>query len=191
MPINKVIFGGEVKLDLTADTATADKVIKGMTFHDKTGAQVTGTCDFDSNTQDATAAVAEIIKGKTAYIRGAKVTGTMPNNGAVTGEISTKEGAYTVPQGFHDGSGKVKISAAEQAKLVPANIRQGITVLGVVGSMSGSEAVKAQTKTVTPKSTQQSITPDEGFNYLSSVTVKAIPYVESDNEAGGKTVTIG
>jgi hypothetical protein len=56
--------------------------------------------------------------------------------------------------------------------------------------MSGSEDVNAQTKTVTPTTTSQTVTPDTGYNYLSQVTVNAIPYTETDNAAGGKTVTI-
>ena len=79
----------------------------------------------------------------------------------------------------------------EQAKLIAANIREGITILGVEGSMSGSEDMKPQTKEVTPSKAEQTIIPEEGYNCLSQVTVKAIPYVETDNSAGGKTVTIG
>lgn len=51
--------------------------------------------------------------------------------------------------------------------------------------------MKAQAKTVTPSSTQQTILPDAGYNCLSQVTVAKIPYVESENSAGGTTVTIG
>lgn len=191
MAVNKVIYGGNVLIDLTADTITADKLAKGVTAHDKSGATITGTCTYDSDTQDATASVAEILTGKTAYVRGSKITGTMKNNGAVTGTISTKAGTYTVPQGYHDGSGKVSISSTEQAKIIPANIREGITILGVEGTMSGTEDAVPQAKTVTPTTSEQNILPDEGYNYLSQVTVAAIPYVESDNAAGGKTVTIG
>lgn len=115
----------------------------------------------------------------------------MKNNGAVEGVISTVAGEYTVPQGYHDGSGKVTIDATEQAKIIAANIREGITILGVEGEMYGSEDMKAQAKTVTPSSSEQTILPDETYNCLSQVTVKAIPYVETDNSAGGKTVTIG
>lgn len=191
MAVNKVVYGGKALIDLTGDTVTADKILSGFTTHDKSGASIEGTCDFDVNSGDATVAVAEMLTGKTAYARGTKLTGTMPNNGAVTGEISTKDGVYTVPQGYHDGSGTVKIKKTEQDKLIPANIRDGVTILGVEGTMSGSEGVKAQSKTVTPSTVSQTVLPDDGYTHLSQVTVNAIPYVESDNSAGGKTVTIG
>lgn len=195
MPTNsynsKVIFNGEVLIDLTADTVTADKLLKGITAHGKDGAPITGTCDWDAATGDATAAAAEILAGKTAYVKGKKVSGTMPNRGAVAGKISTKAGAYTVPQGYHDGSGKVTIDSTEQAKLIPTNIREGVTVLGVEGAMSGSEDMKPQSKSVTPKASAQTVLPDEDYNCLSQVEVAAIPYAVSDNTSGGKTVTIG
>lgn len=190
MAINKVVFGSKTLIDLTGDTVTADKLLSGITAHDKAGEVITGSCTYDADTQDATASVSEILATKTAYARGAKLTGTMPNNGAVSGEISEVEENYVIPLGFHDGSGKVGIAAAEKQKIVAANIKQGITILGVEGTYSG-EGVKAQSKTVTPSTAQQLIQPDTGFDYLSSVTVNAIPYTESDNSAGGKTATIG
>ena len=156
MNVNKVIYGGDVLIDLTGDSVSADKVLKGITAHDKSGAKITGTCTFDSDTSEDTAA-----------------------------------GEYTVPQGYHDGSGKVSIDATEQAKLIATNIREGVTILGVEGAMSGSEDMKPQSKEVTPSKEAQTIMPDEEYNCLSQVTVKAIPYVETDNSAGGKTVTIG
>ena len=189
--VNKVVYGGTVLIDLTGDTVTADKVLTGYTAHDKSGATITGTCNYDVNSEDATVAVAEILTGKTAYARGSKITGTMPNNGAVTKSISTKTQEVSVAQGYHDGSGKVSISSTEQAKIIPTNIRDGVTILGVTGTMSGTEGARAQAKTVTPTTAVQNVLPDDGYNYLSQVTVNAIPYVESDNSAGGTTVTIG
>lgn len=190
---NKIIYGGTVLIDLTGDTVDASHLLTGYTAHDKSGATITGSCSYDADTSDANAKAAEILSTKTAYVNGSKVTGSMPNRGAVTGTISTVAQEYTVPQGYHDGSGKVSIASAEQAKIVATNIRQGVTILGVEGTMSGQEDVNAQSKTVTPSTTSQVVTPDtaQGYNYLSQVTVNAIPYTETDNSAGGVTVTIG
>ena len=190
MAINKVVYGSQVLIDLTGDTVTADKLLSGFTAHGKDGSPIEGTCTFDVDSQDATAAVAEILVGKTAYARGALLTGTMPNNGSVSGEISTKDGQYSIPQGYHDGGGKVGIAATEQSKLTPGNIKIGVNVLGVTGTYSGDE-IKAQSKSVTPSTSQQTVQPDDGYDYLANVTVAAIPYSEAENSAGGTTVTIG
>ena len=190
--ISKVVYGGKTLIDLTADTVTADKLLSTYTAHDKSGAPITGICTFDADTSDATAAVAEILAGKTAYVNGNKLTGTMKNNGAVTGTISKKAEAYSIPIGYHDGSGKVTISSTEQSKIIATNIRAGVSILGVTGTMSGTEGAKAQAKTATPSTAQQTILPDSagGYNYLTQVTIEPIPYNESGNAAGGTTVTI-
>lgn len=190
---NKVIYGGDVLIDLTQDDVTAADVAQGKKFHLPSGATATGTNTYDADTSDATAVAAEILNGKTAYKNGEKIIGTMPNRGAVAGSITTVAGEYTVPQGYHDGSGKVAIAATEQAKLVATNIREGITVLGVTGTMSGSEGIKATAASVTPYTTAQTITPASlgDFNSITQVNVAAIAYTEADNAAGGVTVTIG
>ncbi len=190
--VNKVIYGGDTLVDLTGDTVDPSHLLKDMTAHDKSGAPITGECTFDADTSDADVAVAEILAGKTAYARGVKIEGTMPNNAGIDEQITTLAQEVTIPEGYHDGSGKVSIDATEQAKLVAANIREGVTVLGVEGTMSSSEGMSPQAKTVTPSKTEQVILPDteNEFNCLSQVTVAAIPYTETDNAAGGITVTI-
>ena len=189
--VNKVIIGSEVKLDLTQDDITPDKLAAGIKAHDKSGAPIVGSSTFDADTSDANAVAAELLKDKTAYVNGVKVTGTMPNNGAKTLNIVNKSTPVTIPTGFHDGSGKAQIDPTEAAKLIPTNIREGITVLGVTGTMSGSEGMKPQAKNVTPTFAQQEVLPDDGYNCLSSVTVAAIPVTYTDNEQGGQTLKVG
>lgn len=71
------------------------------------------------------------------------------NQGAV--DANVKEGeSYTIPAGYHNGSGTVK-------------------------GVSGGGNYNLQTKSVTPTKEQQSITPDQGYYGLSGVTVGAIP----------------
>ena len=187
--INKVIYGGNTLIDLTSDTVTADKILSGYTAHAASGATITGSCTFDANTSDATAAVAEVLTTKTFYKNGNKLTGTMPNRGAVSGTISTLS-PYTIQNGYHDGSGTVSIDSTEAGKIIAGNIKSGVTILGVTGDYSGEAIAVESNKNVTPSTSQQVITPSTNYDYLAQVTVAAIPYTETDNAAGGKTVTI-
>ena len=187
---DKIVYGGQVLIDLTADTIEDGKVLLGYKYHGPDGEIHTGSCTFDLDTSDATVKASEILIGKTAGARGSMITGEMPNNGAVAAKISTVGGEYIVPLGYHDGSGTVTIDPTEAAKIIAGNIKAGVSILGVTGTYSG-EAVTAQTKTVDPLTTAQTVLPDADYDYLSQVNVNAIYYNEADNAAGGKTVTIG
>ena len=101
-----------------------------------------GNADF-YELSTASAAPADILAGKTAFITGGQATGTMANNGAVEGIISTKAGAYTIPKGYHNGTGTVHISTEEQGKIISENIKSGVTVLGVAGAASVVETKDA------------------------------------------------
>ena len=190
MAINKVIYGGNTLIDLTGDSVTKDKLLAGYTAHDKSGEVIEGTCLFDVDSTDATVTKAEMLDGKTAYARGSQVVGTMKNNGAVSANISSKDEVFTIPIGYHDGSGTVAIDDTEKAKLIAGNIKQGVSILGVIGSCEPSSEVTAQSKTITPSTSKQTVLPDDGVDYLSQVIVNPIAYVESANSAGGTTVTI-
>lgn len=187
---SKIVFYGETLMDLTGDNVTADKLLSGTTAHDKTGAPVTGTCTFDADTKDATATAAEILTGKTAYKNGQKVTGTMPNKGAVALKVTQKGTPVSIPAGYHDGSGTAGIADTEEAKLIAGNIKSGVEILGVTGTYAG-ELVNGQKKTVTPAKAQVSVLPDEGYDHLTEVVVNGVPIAYADNPAGGQTVTIG
>lgn len=189
--VNQVgLADGTILIDLTSDTAERADVLSGKYFHLKTGERTTGTCVFDSDTTDANASASEILSGRTAYVNKVKITGTMPNNGAVSGVISTANGSYTIPAGYHNGLGSVSIDSTEQAKIIASNIKSGVTILGVTGTYSG-EAVSATAVNITPYLTAQTVLPPSGYDYISQANVAAIAITESDNAAGGKTVTIG
>jgi hypothetical protein len=108
-------------------------------------------------------------------------------------ELTTTDsyGTVMIPQGYHDGSGFVRIDPVECAKIIGSNIRDGVEILGVLGTMKGDELVNAQAKTVTPTTAEQKVLPDTGYTHLTQVTVKPIPYSATENSAGGITVTIG
>lgn len=191
MAISKVVYGNETLIDLTSDTIEADKLLTGYTAHGKDGELIEGACTFDADTSDGTATASEILNTKTAYVNGNKITGSMPNRGGESGTIDNIETPYTIKSGYYDGSGKVEINATEKLKLIASNIKNGVSILGVLGTYAG-ELIKGQKKTVTPSlSADIPVLPDEGYDHLTEVTVKKVPYQETENPQGGITVKIG
>ena len=76
----------------------------------------------------------KLLEGITAHARnGEIITGSMTNHGAVNGVIDSLAG-YTIPAGYHDGSGTVTIDGAEN--IISENIKSGVSILGVQGSLS-------------------------------------------------------
>ncbi len=189
--VNKVaLANGTTLIDLTADTITAADLAYGVTAHSASGAPITGSSTKDSDTSSDDAVAGEILYGKTAHARGAQLTGSMPNNGSTNYVIDDADDELAIAAGYHDGTGKAKLDATEKAKLIAGNIKDGVTILGVTGTYGG-ETATAQSKNATPTFSSQTILPDSGYDYLSQVTVAAIAVTETDNSAGGKTVTIG
>ena len=187
---NKIVLGdGTVLIDLTMDDVKPEHVQKGIKFHDKSGATQTGTNTKTVDASGVTAEPAEVLAGETFGRGNAVATGTMPNNSGKNVLVTGKAGT-AIPRGYYDGAGTAKISEEDAVKLVPGNIKEGVTILGVTGEF-GADDISAQSKEVTPTFADQQVTPDVGYTFLSGVLVKAIPVLYTDNSAGGQTVTIG
>lgn len=184
-----VLSNGEVLIDLTQDDVKPEHVQQNIYFHDKTGKRQRGTNTKTVDASTATAEAAEVLIGKT-FGKGSELQmGTLPDNSGKNIEITSKDGMQ-IPRGFSDGTGIAKLATSELAKLIPANIKEGITILGVEGDF-GADDISSQSKEVSPSFEEQTVLPDADTSYLSSVIVKAIPVTRINNEAGGVTVTIG
>lgn len=113
-------------------------IINGVTYQSVPEVDIPksggGTAKFyDTASADITSA--DVLTGKTGYGSSGSVSGSMANNGSTSGTISTKAGTVTVPAGYTTG-GTVAISSTEQAKIIASNIKSGVTLLGVAGSLS-------------------------------------------------------
>ena len=189
--VNKVVYNGDTLIDLTSDTVAAAYLLKNYTAHDRSGASITGSCEYDSNTTDANATAGEILSSKTAYVNKTKVTGSMTNNGSSNVTVTSTSGT-SIPSGYYDGSGKAVIDSTSATNLVATNIRAGVTILGIEGTLSPEDDLTVGPVSATPTGSQQVITAaSQNLDYITQVTVAAIPYTETDNQQGGKTVVIG
>lgn len=113
-------------------------IINGVTYQNVPEVDIPksggGTAKF-YDTASADASGADLLTGKTAFGASGAVSGSMANNGSTGGTISTKAGTVTIPAGYTTG-GTVAISSTEQAKIVASNIKSGVTLLGVAGSLA-------------------------------------------------------
>ena len=93
-----------------------------------------GTAKF-YDTAGADFAAGDLLTGKSAFGASGSVNGSMANNGATGGTISTKAGTVSIPAGYTSG-GSVSLASAAISDLTSANLLSGKTVLGVSGSLS-------------------------------------------------------
>lgn len=113
-------------------------VINGVTYSSVPAVNIpksgSGTATF-YDTADGNITSADVLTGKTGYNASGSVSGSMANNGSTSGIISTKAGTVAIPAGYTSG-GTVAISSTEQSKIIGANIKSGVTLLGVSGTLS-------------------------------------------------------
>ena len=187
--VSKIVVG-ENEIDLTGDTAKEQHVLSGYSFHRNDGTPTSGSCTFDVDSSAVTAEKSEVLSGETFASHGKIETGTMPNRGKQTIQISNADDKIYIQNGHHDGSGYAELDATQKALIKdPSNIKSGINILGTVGTYSG-EGVTAEAKEATPSFVEQTIVPTT-TDYLSQVKVKPIPVTKTLNASGGYTVVVG
>ena len=113
-------------------------IINGVTYQEVPEVDIPksggGSAKFyDTAAADVTSS--DLLSGKTAFGASGSVNGGMANNGAVSGEIETKEGSVSVPAGYTTG-GTVSIKSSAVSDLQAGNLLSGKSVLGVDGSLT-------------------------------------------------------
>ena len=113
-------------------------IINGVTYQNVPEVDIPksggGTAKF-YDTAGANIAAGDVLTGKKGFGANGEVDGSMANNGSTGGTISTKAGSVTIPAGYTSG-GTVSISSTEQAKIIAANIKSGVKILGVDGGLA-------------------------------------------------------
>lgn len=87
------------------------------------------------DTSDANATTTDILNTKTAYVNGEKITGSMPNNGAINITPSTSQ--QTIPSGYTSGGTVSAVDNNIDSNIQAGNIKKDITILGVTGTLEG------------------------------------------------------
>ena len=144
----------------------------------------------------------EVLEGKTGFVDGKKIIGTMIENGAYDNYITNVNQPVIIPEGHHSGDGYIQINPEDKLRLIASNIRKGITILGRVGTLvegidtsdataAASDILSGKTayvkgnkitgtitsqaaKTITPSTSSQTVSVANSY-CSGAVTVNAIP----------------
>ena len=206
MAVNKVVYGTTVLVDLTEDTVTPDKLLKGATAHDASGEQVTGThvCSGGLDTSDATATANDIAKDKTAYVGGEKVTGslTLANSLTFSSVVASwdSQNSKLMLSGTNPircivsakGTSKMYCTGDKLGDAAASDVAEGKTFTSSAGlKVTGTAKASVptlQAKTVTPSAAEQTVTPDSSYDGLSSVTVEGDANLVPGNIKSGVSI---
>lgn len=113
-------------------------IINGVTYQSVPEVDIPksggGTAKF-YDTASGDLAAGDLLTGKTAFGAAGAVSGSMANNGATGGTISTKAGTVSIPAGYTSG-GTVSLASAAITDLTAGNILSGKTILGVSGNLA-------------------------------------------------------
>lgn len=114
--------------------------INGVTYSDVPHVTIpkssgTGSATF-YDTESADVSAADVRLNKKFYGASGQATGTLADVSCASTSIATKAATVAVPAGIHAGNQSIGISSAEQAKIIGSNIKKGVTILGVDGTLS-------------------------------------------------------
>lgn len=155
---------------ISAVTASIDSNIKAGNI--KKGVTILGVegnlSDNGIDTSDATAGANHILSGKTAYVNSEKITGSMANRGSLSVTPSTNRKSYSA--GYYSGISIDGVTSSIDGNIQPSNIKQGVTILGVTGTVVSEDVTKI-TETISPITSGNIVRNNTYYNKLTITPV--------------------